>query len=373
VLGDGAAYDVAVLGLGVMGAATARALARRGARVVGLDRYAPPHPFGSSHGRTRVIRQAYFEGDVYVPLVRRALAGWHELEAESGRTLYRRTGGLTLSPPGGSLATQAAHSARSHDVPAETLDGAEVRRRFPHFLVPDDEAAVWEPNAGVLAVEAGVEALLDGARKAGAELRYGHAVTSWSAQRGGVALRTDAGDVVRARRLVLAAGPWLPGLLGQAALPLRVERSVVVWMEPASAGADPGTLPVFIQEYQPDRVWYGVGEPGCLKAGLHHGGELRPIDALRREVSDDDVIAVRNHVGALLPDFAGAVRAVDVCPYTNMPDEHFLLDRLPGHNDVVVLSACSGHGFKFGPALGALAAELALEGKADVPSLFGWR
>ncbi len=366
-------YDAIVVGLGVNGAAAALRLAERGARVLGLDRFAPPHPFGSSHGRTRIIREAYFEGEVYIPLVRRAYDAWRLLEAQHGVRLYRRTGGLTLAPDGAGIIADVRRVAEHHGVELEVLDGAEGRRRFPAFHCRDDDTVVYERNAGILFAERCVETLLRAAALAGAELRCGEMVRSWSPEGEGVKVRTSGGDV-SAGRLVLAAGAWTGALLIGVAAPLEVERCVVHWFEPAGSVPPSSELPVFIEELEGGVLWYGIPEEGLLKAAFHHGGESSAPDALRREVDRRDVQRVRQLLRSLLPHAAGAYRGGVVCPYTNTPDGDFLLDLHPRHPQVVVASACSGHGFKFAPTTGELVASLALEGRdADVPAAFRWR
>ena len=229
-------FDVVVAGLGAMGSAAAFQLARRGARVLGLDRFAPPHALGSSHGRSRIIREAYFEDPLYVPLVQRAYERWAELERLSGRTLLVRTGGLMLGPPDGMVFRGALHSAEVHGLPHEVLTAGEVHRRVPGFRPTVDMMGVWEPRAGFLVPEAAIAAHLALAAQHGAELHDDEPVTSWRAADGaadgdeGVEVTTPRGTY-RARRLVLAAGAWLPSLL-DVAVPLAVERVVMHWFRP---------------------------------------------------------------------------------------------------------------------------------------------
>jgi len=189
-----ATFDVAVAGLGAMGAAAACHLARRGLRVVGFDRFSPPHDRGSSHGETRIIRVAYFEDPRYVPLVRRAWELWTALEHDAGERLLERTGGLMIGPPDGELVRGALASAKAHGLEHEALSPPASAARFPaHHLVPGD-VAVWEPLAGVLRPEPCVEAHLEGARRAGAELHVDEPVLAWEPDGEGVRLRTARGD-----------------------------------------------------------------------------------------------------------------------------------------------------------------------------------
>src|SRR5918992_1629494 len=179
-------FDVIVVGLGAMGSATLFALSRRGVRALGVDQFAPPHTQGSTHGRTRIIREAYFEHPLYVPLVRRAYELWDDLEREAGRTLFHRTGGLMIGPADGAIVAGARRSAVEHDVQHEMLTADQVRRRWPAYDPPDDHGALFELRAGLLLPEACVEAYLELARRSGAVIRTGERVQSWRADGAGV-------------------------------------------------------------------------------------------------------------------------------------------------------------------------------------------
>lgn len=358
-------FDVAVAGLGAMGSATAFHLARRGARVIGFDRHAPPHTMGSSHGRSRIIREAYFEDPLYVPLVQRAYEGWAELEALTGKKLLTPTGGLMIGPPESDVVRGARASAERHGLPFEQLTGAELRNRASAFHAPADHIAIWEPNAGVLAPEAAVGAHLDQARKHGAVLHDDEPVLRWRPIRGGVAVETAAGTY-EAERLVISAGAWATELLADLALPLTIERNVQFWFDPVDpAEMQPDRFPIFIHEYAPGLVWYGFPDIGDgAKLALHHQGEKSAIDAVRRTVEPNEVDAVRPLVERLIPAANGRLLDSAVCLYTNTPDNHFILDTHPAHPAVFVASPCSGHGFKFSSAIGELIADLMLTGQS---------
>ena len=354
------AYDVAVLGLGGVGSAAAAELARRGLSVLGVDRYAPGHDRGASHGESRIIRSAYFEGATYVPLVRRAEQRWRALEAETGRALLRITGGLYVGRPDCELVAGSLRSAREHGVQHEILDAAELRRRIPVMRPDDDEDAVLEPGAGVLHPERGVLAHLDVARRYGADLRHGEPAARWEATARGVRLVTATG-VHEAGALVVAAGAWSAGLLADLRIPLRVERRVQHWFAPAERGWS--DAPVWIWQ-RPDGVTpYGfplIG--GACKLGLHDPPEEQPtVDpgALDRVVTAAEVAGVQHLLDPLLPSLASAehVRSA-ACTYTLTPDEHFVVDRHPEHPHVAVAAGFSGHGYKFTPVLGELLADL---------------
>ena len=355
-------FDAIVIGAGAHGSAAAWALARRGARVCAIDRWAPPHARGSSHGRTRIIREAYFEHPAYVPLVRRAYELWSELERATGRTLFRRTGGLTLGAKDGVLVSGALRSAREHGVEHELLDAAGIARRAPALAPPRGTVGVLEHRAGMLFAERCVEALRVAAREHGARLETGERVLRWDASGSAVTVTTDRGTY-RALRAILAAGAWLAPLAPDLGVPLVVERQVIHWLTPRRhpERLTARHLPVAIWEYEPGRMFYVIPDVGDgLKAARHHQGptvdpDAPPVPPSEREQAD--VLAL---VERFVPDAAGIVSESATCLYTNTPDGHFILDAYPGAPDVLVASACSGHGFKFAPAIGEALADLAL-------------
>ena len=223
-----AGFDAIVVGLGAMGSAAAYHLARSGKRVLGIDRFRPPHDRGSSHGRSRIIREAYFEHPSYVPLVRRAYELWADLERVSGRRLLIQTGGLMIGEPKGMLVSGAKKSAEEHKLPYELLSASELRRRFPAFEPPDDVVAVWEPRAGVLFPELAVEAMLQLGAQAGAMLRFDEPVVNWETKGPELKVSTELGSY-SASRLLLSAGPWITSLIPELQLPLLIERQVLCW------------------------------------------------------------------------------------------------------------------------------------------------
>jgi len=354
--------DVIVVGLGAMGAAAARALSRRGYRVLGFDRFAPPHDRGSSHGDSRIIREAYFEGPAYVPLVQRAYLLWEELEREAGRTLLTRTGGMMIGPRDSAVVGGALRSALAHALPHEVLDADAIVARAPAFRPRADWVAVYEPNDGVLRPEAAIAAMHESARRHGARLRSNEPIVSWRAHDGGVRVTTARGTYA-AGALVLAAGAWMPRLVPE--LPLTVSRQLLFWFEPVGArqAHDPGICPISIWEHAPGRCFYSFprDERG-VKVAIHHEGAAADPDTLDREVKPHEVEAVRALLHDHLPFASGPLTHSAVCMYTNTPDEDFVLDRHPDHANVIVASPCSGHGFKFAPAVGEAISDLVVDG-----------
>ena len=352
-------WDVIVTGLGAMGSAAARELARRGLRVLGLDRYAPPHAHGSTHGRTRIIREAYFEHPAYVPLVQRAERLWVELEREVGERLFVRTGGLMIGPERGELVRGARASAEQHGLPHELLTSADVRRRFPALAPDADAVALLEPRAGVLFPEACVRALLSSAARHGAELRTGEPMLTWRAEGAGVRVATAIGEHT-ADRLILALGPWLPEFLNGAQIQLRVERQMQHWFIPRAHAErfSPDNLPIALWE-SAGRMFYTIPDFGDgVKIAVHHDGEITDPQRVRRTINDQEDASARALIERFLPDAAGDLRDRAVCLYTNTIDEHFVIDHHPVHHEAIIASPCSGHGFKFATVVGEIVAKL---------------
>ncbi|MEJ2341695.1 MAG: N-methyl-L-tryptophan oxidase [Gemmatimonadales bacterium] len=358
-------YDAVVIGLGVMGSAALRSLAARGLRVLGIDRHRPPHALGSSHGRARMIREAYFEHPLYVPLVRHAYDLWGRLEQESGKDLLRLTGGAFIGGEDSDLVSGALESSRLHGISIDVVDGAELARLFPAFARQPGIRAVIERRAGYLSPDRCIEALLERAAASGAESLVAE-VVGWGSEGGRLKVTTDDGDHLT-DSLVLAAGPWLPGLANKWRLPLTIERVV----QAAFATARPEdhteeSLPVFAWEFEPGRIFYGFPAiDGAVKVGLHHGAPVSDPDSASREVTAADTDEVGALVRKFLPGVNGPPVEADICFYTKTPDGHFLVDRLPGLDHVLLVSACSGHGFKFAPAIGEIVADLLVTDTSD--------
>jgi sarcosine oxidase len=361
-----ATADVIVVGLGAMGGAACDHLARRGMRVIGLDRFRPPHTSGSSHGESRIIREAYFEDPRYVPIVQRAYECWMELERDIGRPLLRMTGGLMIGDPAGVLVSGAIRSAETHRLPYELLTAAQTRAKFPALNVEDPHVAVWEPRAGVLYPEACVSSQLERAARNGATLKMSEPALSWRSDGEGVEVTTAMGKY-RAAQLVLAAGAWLPGLLPELRHLFTVERMVAYWFDAKSHPEwyAPDRFPIWIWEHERGRFIYGFPRVGeAIKIAKHHEGQMVAPDDVDRNVSADEIAAMLALVGAKLPSAAGALRSSSTCLYTNTPDEVFIIDWHPANANTLIVSACSGHGFKFANAIGEVVADLVLDGRS---------
>lgn len=359
-----------------MGGAIVRELARRGLRVAGLDRHTPPHALGSSHGESRIIREAYFEHPAYVPMVRRAYEGWRELEAATGTRLLLQTGGLMIGQSDSDLVAGARRSADQHGLRYDMLAAADVERRFPALRPEPDMVAVWEPRAGVLLPEACMAALLAQAQAHGAELHFDEPVEAWQPDGDGVRVQTQQGEY-RARQLVIAAGAWAASLLPDLSARLRVERQVLYWFGCAGdeAAFAPERCPIHLWQYGGRRFFYGFPDlGGGVKLAFHHDGATTTADAVQRDVAPSEIAAIRSAARRFVPQADGPPHRSVVCLYTNTADEHFLIDRHPMHRQVLVASPCSGHGFKFGPVIGEIVADMIEDRPQRFDTrLFRWR
>ncbi|MGH3097736.1 MAG: N-methyl-L-tryptophan oxidase [Streptosporangiales bacterium] len=360
-------FDVIVVGLGGMGSAAAQRLAGRGLRVLGLERFGPAHDLGSSHGRSRVTRQAYAEHPSYVPLMRRAYELWREVERESGRSLLTLTGGIMIGAPDSAVVSGARRSAEQWGLPHEVLDAAEVRRRFATLTPADGELAVYEPACGFVRPEESVLAHGELASSAGAELHHHEPVRDWSESAESVRVTTDRATYT-ADRVVFCAGPWSSALLPDLDVPMVVERQVMHWFEPRGdvAPFHPDRHPVYLWEVDADSLFYGFpaqdGE-SCVKVAFYHRPGVTDPDEVDRQVSAAEVDEIADHLAERVPSLAGRHLVSKTCMYTLTPDHDFVLGVHPEHPRAVVAAGFSGHGFKFVPLVGEVLADLVVDGR----------
>jgi sarcosine oxidase len=359
-------FDALVVGLGAHGSAATAELARRGLRVLGLDRFARGEAMGSSGARSRMIRIAHYESARYTELARASWDRWRTLEAETGLAILTPTPGLYAGPAGSDVVAGSLVAARAGAVHHEILDADAIRTRWPVLTPSSDTIGVVDPDAGILRADRAIEARLVVAERAGASLRFGARVVDWRPSGGsGFEVETSDGAVGGGELLVLAAGPWTSRFVPDLALPLAVERQPVVWLEPAS-GATAARL---LLDDLP--LWLWATEAGTmygfpwddelgLKVALHHGGATVDPDAVERTVLSADEEVVRRFVRERMPAMDGQVRGSTVCLYTNAPDDEFVIDRHPAGRGVAFASACSGHGFKFAPIVGEILADLVM-------------
>lgn len=351
--------DVIVVGLGGMGSAAAAHAASRGKRVLGLEQFQPAHDQGSSHGRSRVIRLAYFEHPAYVPLLRRAYELWRRLEEQSGRRLLQITGGLMIGSPESDVVAGSLRSAREHHLDHEVLDAHEIHRRFPPFTPSRGVVALHEHAAGVVFPEEAIRAHLDIAADNGAHLHFDERVEQWSANSSGsLEVRTSRARY-ECERLILAPGSWASALFRIDWLPLEVEPQQLHWFDPAGGAAPflPDRFPIYIWDIGNGIQFYGfpADEEEHVKVAFFRStvkGEAAMRDALR----------------PCIPALANGTLVETVsCKYTMTRDQQFVIGLHPDHQNVVIASPCSGHGYKFASVIGEILADLAIAGETRHP------
>jgi sarcosine oxidase len=370
-------FETIVLGLGAMGSAVTYRLAKRGNRVLGIDRFDPPHVHGSTHGDTRITRLGIGEGSQYTPLAMRSHQIWRDLEGETGRSLLTTHGGLVLSSQ---ARTSRSHSetffantvaaAEKYGIPHAIWNARQIRQRFPRFKVADDESGYFEPSAGFVRPEECVRVQLELAQHHGASLHRGERVLAFDASDHGVMVTTDLGNYV-ADRLIVAAGPWVSELAGSAtARHVTVFRQVLCWFEISGPIAPflPQNFPVFIWELQGKRQGiYGFpaldGVHGGLKVATEQYDAATTPDTVDPRVTEAEIRAMFDqYVDPYLSGLTSRCVKAATCLYTVTPDFGFIIDTLPGADRVIVASPCSGHGFKHSAAIGEALAELVVDG-----------
>ncbi len=370
-------YDVIVLGIGAMGAAALERLASRGARVLGIEQWTVPNSLGSSGGDTRLIRKAYFEHPDYVPLLERAYEGWRRLEASSGVDLLYPTGTVYVGPPDGPLVAGSRRAAEDHGLALELLSVDDVHERFPGFRIAQGSVAAFEPEAGFVLAGHGINAFAERAAAQGATLMTGTRVTGWRAAPDGVVVTTDAGPF-QGDALVVAAGSWAPAVCQLPGLALNVTRQPLFWLWPdRSFDFRLGEFPCWALELAGHPgIYYGF--PSAIPSTLHPGvkfahhtpGEACEPDGAKAPASEAEYQATLRSATSLLPGLRGSRVGTSICMYTNSRDGHFIVDRHPEHERVVLACGFSGHGFKFAPVMGELLADYALEGRSKLPADF---
>jgi sarcosine oxidase len=373
-------FDVIVIGLGAVGSATAFQLAKRGAKVLGIDRFAPPHKHGSSHGETRITRLACGEGSVYTQFARRSHEIWRELERETGKQLLLQNGLLVISGKGQrasahgnpSFLQASIDAAVENGVAHEVLFDAAIRQRFPAFKIANGDSAYYEPESGILFPEHGVDVQLKAAARHGARLQTNEVVERFEARKDGVEVVTNKATYI-GDKIVVSVGPWLPDLLPKSlSRKFTIRRQVLLWFalkdgEPTDR-YKPDAFPVFYWQLPRKQAlygfpWIGTDEP-AIKVATEQYDATTTAQTIDRNVTPEEIAAVYNeYVADFMPGVSPRCIKSATCMYTCTEDTHFVIDTLPGEPRVLVASPCSGHGFKHSPAIGEGIAELLTQGK----------
>ena len=360
-------FDCIVIGVGGMGSSTLYNLAKRGRRVLGLEQFDIPHAEGSSHGVNRIIRLAYYEHPSYVPLLRRAYELWSEIESVTGEQLLYKTGSIDTAPSGHEVFEGSLESCLLHDIPHRVLNHVQINEQFPGYQLPPGHMGLLQEDGGFVLSERSIVAYANAAMSAGAEIHAREVVTGWESDQGGVRVFTDRSEYT-AERLVITAGAWTSGMipiLDELAVP---ERQVLAWLQPLDGSLyTPEVFPVFNAYFDEGR-YYGFpvfGIPGFKVGRYHHLEEVIDPDSEIKTVTCEDEAVLRSAVERYFPKANGTTMTLKTCMFTNTPDEHFIVDLLPGNTQVAVAAGFSGHGFKFASVIGEILADLAITGETE--------
>ena len=365
-------FDVIVVGVGGMGSATCYQLARQGVKVLGLEQFEIGHALGSSHGESRLIRQAYFEAADYVPLLKRSYELWEALETRAKRSLFRKNGLIIMGPQkGGTVLPGVLKSAVAHGIELEILNQKKLRQRYPQFTPPEGYQGYLEKNAGFLEVEKCVREFARIARMYGATLNEQEPLQSWTATNKGVTVKTAKGTY-QAGKLIFTAGPWSAPLLKGLGISLSVRRVAQFWFSAPPVYDYTAGCPCFAFD-GPDSFVYGFPQFGKngLKLADHSPGDLvvKP-EAVDRHIYPQDIALLQRTIARCLPGVLPNPKKSAVCLYTLSNDENFIIDFHPEFSSVIFAAGFSGHGFKFASVIGEILADLALLGQTKLPINF---
>ena len=379
-MGSNTSFDVIVIGVGSMGSATCYYLAKQGYKVLGLEQFDISHEFGSHAGQSRIIRKAYFEHPDYVPLLERAYENWKTFEKEIGEQLYFKTGLLYAGTSNNEIIKGVKHSAALYNIELEKLDLADAVKRIPQFKFPVDFEVLFEPEAGFIPPEKAIRLYASQAEKAGATIYNNEKVIEWKKDGQSVIVKTNK-NTYHCNKLIITTGAWagkmIPGFMNK----IKVTRQFVAWIK--TKNDNPFALNKFpcwmIGDDEKHGCYYGFplldtkkfGEPAGLKLAHHFPTQITDPDNVNREITKEDMENVKYCLDKYLPGVFDSFLSTKVCLYANSPDENFIIDKLPGFEENVSI-ACgfSGHGFKFASVVGEILADLAMEGKTDLPIEF---
>jgi len=359
--------DVIIIGLGAMGSATSMFLSHNGVKVIGFDSYSPPHEFGSSLGHTRVIREAYHEGTTYVPIVQRAYEIWFEMNENSKVPIIETYGGLLIGRKTGDI-ENALKSANKYDIPIKKMTSDEISQKFSVLNPPKEYIGLLESRGGAVFVENSINHMLNTALNNGSIHKYNERVVRWSKKSNYYLVETNLGNY-KTEKLVFSSGAWITKLIPTLKLPIKIERQVLFWFSPRK---NPDK---FKSINMPNSGWdldNGLSfytmpnlENRGFKVAMHHNGEFVDPDTLIRESNDSDLKMVRDFLEEYIPDGNGELIDSKVCMYTDTPDQDFLIDSHPDDENIIICSPCSGHGFKFTPAIGEICSSLIINNSTN--------
>ena len=352
--------DVIIIGLGAMGSATSMFLSHNGIKVIGFDSYSPPHEFGSSLGHTRVIREAYHEGTTYVPIVQRAYEIWFEMNGNSKVPIIETYGGLLIGRKTGDI-ENALKSANKYDIPIKKMTTDEISQKFSVLNPPKEYIGLLESRGGAVFVENSINHMLNTALNNGSIHKYNERVVRWSKKSNYYLVETNLGNY-KAEKLIFSSGAWITKLIPTLKLPIKIERQVLFWFSPRKNPDKFKSINLPNSGWDLDNGLSFYTMPNLenrgFKVAMHHNGEFVDPDTLIRESNDSDLKMVRDFLEEYIPDGNGELIDSKVCMYTDTPDQDFLIDSHPDEENIIICSPCSGHGFKFTPAIGEICSSL---------------
>lgn len=369
-------YDVIVVGLGAMGSAATYQLAKSGAKVLGIDRFSPPHSFGSSHGDTRITRLAIGEGEEYTPLAKRSQELWREAERETGYELLVQCGELLITAKGAgqhgieSFIEPTFAAAERHNIPFEKLDTDQLRARFPQFKIGGNEEGYYEPNGGYVWAERTVQTYIELSKKYGAAINTHEQVLSFQDGEE-VEVQTDKGRY-RSKKLIITAGPWINELVTDFPELFKIYRQVLYWFDLNDGYYETyKNMPTFIWLFNNADQIYGFpavdGKKGGIKVATEDYTATTDPNDVNRDVSEDEVNSIYSkYIKEYLPGVSSVCIRSATCMYTVTPDSKFVIDYHPKYSNIIVASPCSGHGFKHSAAIGEALSQMVTNGKSAI-------
>ena len=366
-------FQTIVIGIGSMGSSTCWYLAKRGRKVLGLEQFSSPHPYGSHAGQSRIIRKAYFEHPDYVPLLERAYENWREFEEESGASLFHKTGIIYFGKPDNENISGIRTSAQLYGVPILNWSHEQYKRKYPEFHIPPDFDIIVEPDAGYVTPEETISAYIREAKKHGADIRMNTEVIRWRKESNGVRVITNEEEFT-ADNLVITSGAWSSRMLPDLPMELKVTRQLLAWVSvPDAQRFSENNFPCWFVEDPELGTFYGFpmiqdDGPIGLKLAHHHPGVPADPNEKDGSVPPTELDKLQHFLKKYLPDVGPDVVHTKTCLYTYSPDSHFIIDQLPGsHGRVIFAAGFSGHGFKFVPVIGEVLADLATKGDTEIP------
>ncbi|MBO6524146.1 MAG: N-methyl-L-tryptophan oxidase [Balneolaceae bacterium] len=365
-------YNTIIIGLGSMGSSALYQLAKRGIKALGLEQFGIGHTKGSHSGQTRIVRKAYFEHPDYVPLLEEAYKGWDSIQRETGKQLFHKNGLVYFGEPGHKVMEGVEFSANTFNIRLARM----INEQLKMFEIPSHFQALIEPEAGFAVAEETIRSFIGQAEKLGAEVQTRETVMGWRLKDNYVEVHTDKMEY-HTEKLILTAGAYTNQLIHGFSNQLTVTRQLIFWIKPEHPDQfAPERFPCWVvAEPEYPGIFYGFpilsaeqGGNGLLKIAHHAPGEFIHPKDLNKLNPEKEKEKLRSFLKKYLPEIGGDIVEVTACLYTYSPDEHFIIDFLPDTNSRVVLAAgFSGHGFKFVPVVGEILADLALQGKTELP------